>query len=53
MIEPEEKTRLLDKKAEKDHRALVGRLVHEAKPFGPEGQEALAALRRALLYKGR
>lgn len=49
MIEPEEATKLLDQQAEKERRSLVARLLREAKPFGPEGKEALAALRKALL----
>lgn len=53
MIEPEEASRLLDQQAEKDRRTLVGRVLREAKPFGPEGQQALAVLRRALLRHGK
>ena len=49
MIEPEEASKLLDQQAEKDRRDLVGRVLREAQPFGPEGKEALAALRKALL----
>ena len=52
MIEPEEASKLLDQQAEKDRRRLVGRVLREAQPFGPEGQQALTALRRALLGKG-
>lgn len=49
MIESEEAFKLLDQQAEKDRRTLVGRVLREAKPFGPEGAQALKELRRALL----
>lgn len=51
MIEPDEVSKLLDQQAEKDRRLLVGRVLREANPFGPEGQQALAALRSALLTR--